>query len=226
MARAAPGGRDAYPAIRGPTDGAPARTPSLEWHPHPQHREDPPMSPIRPSRLNSPAGPAGPTTRRGVLPLLLTAAGGLSLAACGMTGAPRGERDAGQGRRGPGGAGAGALRPHPARVPRPAARALGAGGGGTQRGSTADHHPPRRVLGPAPAQYQNVTAGAMDIGLGVHSYTPGASPSPRAWSCRSCGTRPGGRRRPCRPSTAASRRCAGSTQTPGCWPYGPTGRRR
>jgi TRAP-type transport system periplasmic protein len=35
---------------------------------------------------------------------------------------------------------------------------------------------PGGSLGPAPAQYQNVTAGAMDIGLGVHSYTPGRFP--------------------------------------------------
>jgi TRAP-type C4-dicarboxylate transport system substrate-binding protein len=32
---------------------------------------------------------------------------------------------------------------------------------------------PGGALGPAPAQYKNVTAGAMDIALGVQSYTPG-----------------------------------------------------
>jgi TRAP-type C4-dicarboxylate transport system substrate-binding protein len=35
---------------------------------------------------------------------------------------------------------------------------------------------PGGALGPAPAQYKSVTAGAMDIGLGVHSYTPGRFP--------------------------------------------------
>jgi TRAP-type transport system periplasmic protein len=35
---------------------------------------------------------------------------------------------------------------------------------------------PGGSLGPAPAQYKNVVAGAMDIGFGVQSYTPGRFP--------------------------------------------------
>src|SRR6185369_712534 len=35
---------------------------------------------------------------------------------------------------------------------------------------------PGGALGPAAAQYKNVTAGAMDIAFGVQSYTPGRFP--------------------------------------------------
>jgi len=54
---------------------------------------------------------------------------------------------------------------------------------------------PGGALGPAPAQYRNVTAGAMDIGFGVQSYTPGRFPLteglelPFLWSSAEAGTR-------------------------------------
>ena len=140
------------------------------------------MSPISPISPISPAGPAGATTRRGVLPLLLTAAGGLSLAACGVTAAPGGadprgaEVTPGKGAGGPVELVLGHFVPtrheFHAQLLEPWAREVEGRSGGRLR--ITIH--PGGSLGPAPAQYQNVTAGAMDIGLGVHSYTPGRFP--------------------------------------------------
>jgi TRAP-type transport system periplasmic protein len=53
---------------------------------------------------------------------------------------------------------------------------------------------PGGALGPPPAQYKNVVAGAMDIGFGVQSYTPGRFPLteglelPFRWSSAEAGT--------------------------------------
>ena len=138
------------------------------------------MSPIG---RNSPSDlpvHSGARTRRGVLPLLLATAGGLSLAACGVTGASQGT---GGTEAVPGRAGGGPVElvlghfvptrhEFHAQLLEPWAREVEGRSGGRLRISIH----PGGSLGPAPAQYKNVTAGAMDIGLGVHSYTPGRFP--------------------------------------------------